>query len=685
MTFWKNIKFVRKIQFGFLLIAGIATLIVVNDLFRVNSFNKSEQALEVEVTTPKENIEKISVRFREIQFTLLKFSVKEFESDFATFFKDVTAQKAEIDTLIGKLSIYENDKDLGESVKNIRVIWKNYKNVVADAIVSAGVMKDFEMAAVVATSSGEEVGKNLATNLDQILAQLQTKSMLISKDMQEKTKLSLILIIIGMIAGATIFGLCAFLLAPAISKPIKLLIEQLQNFALGDFDHASSVESHDEFGELSGYLEKVRVAQREKITAAENIADGKFDYVKAASEHDKLAFAFNKVVDTINSIISDTSLIIEANRLGDLSYRGNVEKFSGGWKQFIKNMNSTLETFSAPLKEALHSLEMIADGDLTQKITSQFMGDYQKIALNINKVVDSLSEAMGRVTEAAAELSASASQISSSAEEMAAGATEQSTQTSEIAEAVEVIARSSAENASNAKLATDSAKIAGKKAKESGDVIYKTIDGINKLSDVMTSSANSVRELGKNSDQIGEIIQVIDDIADQTNLLALNAAIEAARAGEQGRGFAVVADEVRKLAERTSKATKEISLMIKKIQSDTGSAVKTMEQGTHEVETGKRLAADAVSALKEIIDLTMENAGRMDQLADANEAQSTSNDEISRVIDQINNVTQQSANGIQQISQSSENLYRLTNILQDMLSKFRLSSIQITKKKNYLN
>jgi methyl-accepting chemotaxis protein len=672
MTAWKDIRFVRKIQIGFLLIATIATIIVLNDLFRVRTFSNAQDTLENQVNIPRNNIDQISQEFSQIQFTLLKFSIKEFEPQFPTFFQDVTKEKAKIDTLVAKLDIYKDSPELGESVKNIKTIWKNYKNVVADAIISAGMMKDFEMAAVVATSSGEEVGKQLAKHLTQIQQHLQNKSDEITVDLRDKTSMSMVLIIGGIVIGTVIFLVCAFWLAPTITKPIKRLSAELQLFATGDYDKKATIDTKDEFGELAGMLEKVRLAQLEKIKAAQNIANGVFEHVTAASDKDALAISFNTMIDSINAIFKETDRIIHANQAGDLKYRGKTQDFSGNWKQFIISMNSSLESFSVPINEALKILEKIANGDLTENISTAYSGDYQRIADNLNQVVTNLGDAMLKVTEAASELSASASQISSSAEEMAAGATEQSTQTSEIASAVEEMAKAGSENTKNAKLASESAKRAGEKAKDSGDVIWKTINGINKLSEVMMQSANSVKELGKNSDQIGEIVQVIDDIADQTNLLALNAAIEAARAGEQGRGFAVVADEVRKLAERTSKATKEISNMIKKIQHDTGDAVHIMQQGTNEVEAGKALAAEASEALKEIIDITKENADRMEQLAAANEAQSAANDEISRVIEQIDNVSQQSAHGIQQISQSAENLYRLTGILQDMLTRFQL-------------
>ena len=185
-----------------------------------------------------------------------------------------------------------------------------------------------------------------------------------------------------------------------------------------------------------------------------------------------------------------------------------------------------------------------------------------------------------------------------------------------------------------------------------------------------------LKNLGKSSDQIGEIIQVINEIADQTNLLALNAAIEAARAGEHGRGFAVVADEVRKLAERTTGATNEITTMIQRIQEDTSGAVGAIEKGKKEVENGKELAGDAGHALSEIIANTDEVANLINQLAAASEQQNATSQQISSNVELINNVTQQATESTEQISRAAENLNKLTINLQTVVNQFKLDNSQ---------
>lgn len=320
-------------------------------------------------------------------------------------------------------------------------------------------------------------------------------------------------------------------------------------------------------------------------------------------------------------------------------------------------------------------MKKFSEGDLTVELIPEKNDDLiGKIFNTFNDVVKNIKLMIMSLTDAVSATASASAQISSSAEEMAAGAQEQSTQTTEIAGAVEQMTKTIVETSRNATLAAEQSKLAKEVAYNGGKSIQETIDGMNKIATVVSEAASTIKELGKSSEKIGTIIEVIDDIADQTNLLALNAAIEAARAGEHGRGFAVVADEVRKLAERTTKATKEISDMIKEIQRNTNGAVVAMEGGTVEVEKGKMLANESGRSLNEILNKTTEVMDVINQVAAASEEQSSAAEQISQNIEGINNVTQQAATGVQEIARAAEDLNNLTVTLQSLINQFKIDN-----------
>ena len=485
---------------------------------------------------------------------------------------------------------------------------------------------------------------------------------------------SYVFLILGMIVGTLLLIFTVFYLAPKISKPIKAILHIFDEFSLGNFDINIKSETKDEFGELMNKAAKFKDSQMEKIVAAQKIAEGSLENVREASSKDTLAQAFNKEVNILNDLLSEIDKMLLASEKGDLNIKLDTSHFSGGWLRILEGLNRLRKSMLDPINEASSVLGSMAKGDFTKKMNGNYEGEYEKIKNDVNKVAVSLNKIIGQVKVSADELASSAEQISSSTIEMAAGASEQNSQTFDVASSIEEMTYTINDSTKNAAVASEKAQEAGEKARNGGKVVEQTIDGINRIADVVTASAVTIEELGKSSDQIGEIIQVINEIADQTNLLALNAAIEAARAGEHGRGFAVVADEVRKLAERTTGATNEITSMIQRIQEDTSDAVVAMDKGKKEVEKGKELAGDAGNALKEIISNTDEVSHLIAQLAAASEQQNATSQQISSNVELISNVTQQSTESTEQISRAAENLNKLTINLQTVVNQFKLEN-----------
>jgi methyl-accepting chemotaxis protein len=226
----------------------------------------------------------------------------------------------------------------------------------------------------------------------------------------------------------------------------------------------------------------------------------------------------------------------------------------------------------------------------------------------------------------------------------------------------------------NTSRAADASRKAVATAMQGGKIVEEALLTMRSLAESVDQTAGKIEALGKNSDQIGKIVAVIEEIADQTNLLALNAAIEAARAGEQGRGFAVVADEVRKLAERTAKATKEIAQMIETVQMETKTAVTQMQAETKKVEAGVTTTAKAGSSLDEIIAQVQQVGDMIALIAAASTQQTTTAEQINSNVGQIAKIAQESADGAQQSAKACQDLSDLALDLQQLVSRFKLDA-----------
>lgn len=311
------------------------------------------------------------------------------------------------------------------------------------------------------------------------------------------------------------------------------------------------------------------------------------------------------------------------------------------------------------------------DGDLTQTIPVTSKDEIGGLAQGVNRLISKIHTIMVHVAEDAIQLSAAAQQLSSTSQQMVIGIQEVSSQAGNVATASEEMATTSCEIANNCVTAADLSQQATTAAASGTDVVERTITVMERIATKVQESAATIESLGVRSDQIGEIVGTIEDIADQTNLLALNAAIEAARAGEQGRGFAVVADEVRALAERTTRATREISSMITAIQAETRDAVITMNKGVVEVGEGTSEATKSGNALQEILEQVNAVTSQVSQIAAAAEQQTATTGEISSNIHQITELIHETERGIRETATATAQLAVLGEDLLRQCAQFK--------------
>jgi twitching motility protein PilJ len=331
------------------------------------------------------------------------------------------------------------------------------------------------------------------------------------------------------------------------------------------------------------------------------------------------------------------------------------------------------DALQGSIMKLLEEVSGVAEGDLSveAEVTEDMTG---AIADSFNYMIHQLRKLVQNVQDSTLHVTNSANEVRVTAESLAEGSTSQAARIVESSAALDEMAVSIQQVSENAALSATVADQALANAKQGASAVQNTIEGMNRIRSQVQETAKRIKRLGERSQEVGEIVQLIGDIADRTSILALNASIQAARAGEAGRSFVVVAEEVERLAERSANATKQIAGLVNTIQSETNEAVTAMEESTREVVQGSRVADQAGQALGEIESVSNRLAELIQSISMASSQQARGSENLSNAMSEISEVTQQTANGTKQAALAISNLATLADELRDSVSTFKLPS-----------
>ncbi|MHC1576665.1 MAG: methyl-accepting chemotaxis protein [Methanosarcinaceae archaeon] len=402
------------------------------------------------------------------------------------------------------------------------------------------------------------------------------------------------------------------------------------------------------------------------------------------------------IKDVINNLIQVGDSVTE----GDFSSRADVGEAKGDYRTLIDTINGLLDAIVVPLNDVQRVANAIAEGDLTKEIEVETKGDMKKFADAIDQMQVNLREIIGTIKSNAEKVAATSEEMSASSEEMTSsitqiadtvseitqGAQDQSTKTEEVSRAMSDMTQSVQEVASNAQKAAENTSAVNDRVRMVGDSANDLMEKMATIKEGSDDTSNVIQDLDKKSGEIGEIVNLITNIADQTNLLALNAAIEAARAGEHGRGFAVVADEVRKLAEESGNAATQISDLIHEIQGSTERAVVTTQESGQHVSTGSESLSENVKSIGDVVVDVESLATMMQEIAAAAEEQSASIEEVTSSVEEVSAIAEESAAGteetsaaveeqtasMQEMSKSAQGLTEMAVELQEAVARFKV-------------
>jgi twitching motility protein PilJ len=355
--------------------------------------------------------------------------------------------------------------------------------------------------------------------------------------------------------------------------------------------------------------------------------------------------------------------MISALAIAWLMIRDGQARLKDQAEQNVRNQEAILQL--------LDELADLADGDLRVQasVTENFTG---AIADSINFAIDQMRGLVSNINRISVQVASAASETQGTAKNLANASENQAREISGASTAINDMATSIDQVSMNASESAAVAERAVEIASKGGAVVRNTINGMDRIRDQIQETSKRIKRLGESSQEIGDIVSLINDIADQTNILSLNAAIQASMAGDAGRGFAVVADEVQRLAERSAAATKQISALVKTIQSDTNEAVISMEQTTTEVVQGARLAQDAGVALEEIEGTSKNLAELIQSISDAARQQAATAGQISSTMAVIQDITSNTSSGTEATARSIGELAVMADEMRNSVEGFKL-------------
>ncbi|GLQ46974.1 protein PilJ [Dyella lipolytica] len=571
----------------------------------------------------------------------------------------------------------KNATTTGRSVSKLADAWKSLDGDIGKILSNKAVVLD-------SSQRADDLSKQLPllnSNMEQVVNILQQRKGTSADEMLGASRQMLLATrITGRVQEVLQGGESEQASADGLSRDAQAYGEVLKGLLQGNqamgVQQLGDANARKILSEMQVEWDKLNDPVSKLVAAASNIAETKSAGNQASLDSSNVLLRANDVADQIGQL--PLRRLFPNVGWGVVGAIGAVAfaillviQLVGDQRRRFRESTELNQRNQEAIMRLLDEMGSLAEGDLTVKTTvsEDITG---AIADSVNYAIDELRTLVTTINETSEQVSSSAQETQTTARHLADAAQNQAHRISTATTAINQIASSMDNVSKNSAESADVAERSVQIASHGAEVVRETISGMDSIRDQIQETSKRIKRLGESSQEIGSIVELINDIAEQTNILALNAAIQAASAGEAGRGFAVVADEVQRLAERSASATKRIETLVQTIQSDTNEAVNSMEQTTAEVVAGARKAEDAGSALGDIERVSHDLSALIQNISTAARQQSIAATDISQSMNAIQEITSQTSQGASQTAESIGYLAQLASDLRRSVAHFKL-------------